>query len=110
VDKKLKSKWVKALESGKFKRGKWQLKTQLGYCCLGVLCKITDTDFDPEGYFLPEELSTKAELTKQEQDTLSRINDGALLPEGVPHPAGYKEGGKGLSFRQIAKYIRKHIS
>jgi hypothetical protein len=93
VDKKLKSKWVKALESGKFKRGKWQLKTQLGYCCLGVLCKITDTDFDPEGYFLPEEL-----------------NDGALLPEGVPHPAGYKEGGKGLSFRQIAKYIRKHIS
>jgi hypothetical protein len=110
MDKKLKSQWVKALESGKFKRGRGQLRTETGYCCLGVLCKITDTNFDDEDYFLPDSLADSARLSREEQDTLSRLNDGACMPAGVKAPLGYKEGGKGLSFRQIAKYIRQNIS
>jgi len=34
-------KWVAALESGEYKRGKGELKTWQGrFCCLGVLCDI----------------------------------------------------------------------
>lgn len=29
--------WVKALRSGQYKRGRGKLKTEIGYCCLGVL-------------------------------------------------------------------------
>jgi hypothetical protein len=46
VDKKLKTKWVAALRSGKYKQGRDQLKTVLEpgkppqFCCLGVLKEI----------------------------------------------------------------------
>lgn len=33
--------WVKALRSGKYRKGTGQLKTDKGrYCCLGVLCEL----------------------------------------------------------------------
>lgn len=43
MDKKLKAKWIKALESKKYKKGVNRLCTQDGmWCCLGVLCDIAD--------------------------------------------------------------------
>lgn len=43
LDPELKSKWVAALRSGKYKQGKYRLrKKDETYCCLGVLCDITD--------------------------------------------------------------------
>lgn len=46
VDKKLLNKWLKALESGKFKQGRNYLCKELEdgskeYCCMGVLCEIS---------------------------------------------------------------------
>lgn len=32
--------WLKALRSGKYKRDEGQLKTDKGYCCLGVACEV----------------------------------------------------------------------
>lgn len=41
MDPELKTKWVKALRSGKYKQGNGQLKLMGGeYCCLGLLCEI----------------------------------------------------------------------
>lgn len=37
MNKLVKKLWVAALRSGKYKQGKGQLKTDRGYCCLGVL-------------------------------------------------------------------------
>lgn len=33
-------KWVKALRSGKYRQAKHALKTNLGFCCLGVACEL----------------------------------------------------------------------
>ena len=38
-------KWVKALRSGEYKQTKLSLSDDVGYCCLGVVCKV----------FIPEE-------------------------------------------------------
>ena len=42
MDKKLKTKWVKALRSGKYKQGRLGLynSESRGYCCLGVLASV----------------------------------------------------------------------
>ena len=42
MDKKLKKKWVKALRSGQYQQTHGQLRTEEGYCCLGVLCDVMD--------------------------------------------------------------------
>lgn len=40
MDKKIMGKWVKALESGKYKKGREALQKNDTFCCLGVLCDI----------------------------------------------------------------------
>lgn len=34
-------KWIRALRSGEYPRASNALKTDFGYCCLGVLCEIS---------------------------------------------------------------------
>lgn len=43
LSKETKQGWIKALNSGEFKQGKYKLHEEKEdtYCCLGVLCKIT---------------------------------------------------------------------
>jgi hypothetical protein len=36
----VKKRWVRALRSGKYMQGKGKLKSDRGYCCLGVLAQI----------------------------------------------------------------------
>ncbi len=40
MKKEIKKVWVKALRSGKYKKDKGALKTERGYCCLGVLTDL----------------------------------------------------------------------
>ena len=32
--------WIKALRSGQYKQGYRQLRSKIGYCCLGVACDV----------------------------------------------------------------------
>lgn len=42
LPKAFKAKWLKALKSGKYKKGKDRLKdAEGGFCCLGVACAMT---------------------------------------------------------------------
>jgi hypothetical protein len=84
MNKRIKSRWVKALKSGKYKQGKGQLKNYDDtYCCLGVLCDLyTKTkegkkhkvswDFDGNicgaGLDLPEDVRNWAELDEADPD------------------------------------------
>jgi len=44
IDKEIKEKWLTSLRSGEFVQGTHNFKTIDGkYCCLGVLCMITNT-------------------------------------------------------------------
>lgn len=40
MDKQIKTEWVSTLRSGKYKQAAGSLRTNYGYCCLGVLCDI----------------------------------------------------------------------
>ena len=40
MNEQVKDKWVAALKSGKYKQARGYLKTENGYCCLGVLCEL----------------------------------------------------------------------
>lgn len=44
MDTELKNKWLAALRNGEYKQATGYLKTQDGFCCLGVLCDIIDPD------------------------------------------------------------------
>lgn len=40
MNKALKRRWVKALRSGDYPQTQGALKTDAGFCCLGVLCEL----------------------------------------------------------------------
>lgn len=95
LDKKVKTKWLKALRSGKFKKGKEALKTGNKFCCLGVACEI--------GLAVPEKNSdsfcSQEFLPNNIQNFLATRNDGQ-------HESDI---GKGWSFKQIANWIEKNL-
>jgi hypothetical protein len=49
MDPKWKKRWVKALRSGKYKQDVGQLKSNQGFCCLGVLCDVVTKTKDGGG-------------------------------------------------------------
>lgn len=113
----LKTKWIEALKSGKYKQAVGSLKVEhpmtgeKAYCCLGVLCDISGIEFkskksyygnpktiqytlDEEyiwsGMIPPSDLN-KLGLTDSVAGTLAEKNDS-----GVP-------------FTKIADYIEEHL-
>jgi hypothetical protein len=88
MDTDIKTKWVAALRSGKYKQGKKTLKSHDDrYCCLGVLCELMgvvwesyqgDTYYYVDGMYCampPVEVADKAGLTLDEMVTLGHMND-----------------------------------
>lgn len=112
MDPVIKSRWVAALRSGKYKQTQRMLERQdnqgfiLGNCCLGVLCremKIVPTSttsctgrivlFNGEVGVLNDHLLKKAGLSPDQQGFLAYLND---------------EHAK--SFSEIADYIEHNIA
>ena len=51
----LRERWVEALRSGKYEQIQSNLRTNYGYCCLGVLCDVIIKETEPEqGWELDE--------------------------------------------------------
>lgn len=108
MDKKIKAKWVKALESGKYRKTQGQLKGGSNYCCLGVLCSVTGTDFNPSSGSLPESLRKKARISYDKQMLLATANDGELNKSEMKQFPRYRNF-TGASFRSIAQWIRENL-
>lgn len=124
MDAKLKSDWVKALRSGKYKQttGSLHNTDSNSYCCLGVLCRVVGAEFGEvteeydthdnvpvlNGRILSasdvEELSAAfcKEVGIPDQDELIALNDGV----GTPADENYKPSH---SFAQIADYIEQNL-
>lgn len=102
----LKQKWVEVLRSGNYKQTNGWLRDDAGYCCLGVLCDIVDSEgwgeIDSIGVIpyiynvfeadelLPDEMIEEINLDRNVMCTLAGMNDN------------------GDSFEQIADYIEEH--
>ena len=113
MKKHIKSKWVKALESGKYKKTKHQLKYNSAFCCLGVLTNLNPgtkwgkNEHEDDVYLSPRiknwagiEESTRTKNITDMSVNLADMNDGDF---------GARERARGKSFKQIAQYIRKNI-
>ena len=62
--------WVEALRSGKYTQGRGRLKTDVGFCCLGVACDISG-------------LSTWEQAEKNEGKVYHYDHAVAILPLAV---------------------------
>jgi hypothetical protein len=105
MDNSLKSKWVEALRSDEYKQGSGVLRrqgqTKDGYCCLGVLCDITDPTQWVERSplymwgecrcFPPVESMTRWGISYTQAKQLMLMNDN------------------GISFSEIANYIESNL-
>ncbi len=104
MNQDIKDKWIAALRSGKYQQGKYNLRKESSFCCLGVLCDIsgkmewkTDTtgstifSYDKQKASLPESILGWADLRSYQQEPLVDRNDG------------------GKSFSEIADYIEENL-
>ena len=103
-------KWIDALKSGEYKRGKSRLgNKEDGYCCLGVGCLITSTKFNNS-----DESSSTFQKVVGLTDECGRINSkGVLLPTPnyFPYTAFFLtelNDQTELTFPQIADIIVNH--
>lgn len=111
---KWKLKWVTALRSGKYRKGKNQLHSRGRYCCLGVLTDIVcneNSELD-RAYLLCDAAALDNSIVeivglksinptvqyKDTEVTLAGLND-----------EGWKEKGKGLTFKKIADIIEEQL-
>lgn len=123
MKKSLKTRWLKALRSGKYRQatGTLQRLTKTGKvkgnCCLGVLCRVAKieqdkdrqaclTYFDGGEKMLTSGLRHDFGLSYDQTNTLAAMNDG-------PKYHGYT-GNNGTtyprrSFKTIANWIEKNI-
>lgn len=125
MDKKLRTRWIRALRSGKYRKTVGYLEKvstvsgkTLGNCCLGVLCRITDQKFIKhktiDGVYyvpglsvirpgnsglIPPSIGKKFGLTMKMQILLAALNDGRIK----------QKNGKIHTFKSIADFIKVRL-
>lgn len=101
MDAELKTRWIKALRSGRYKQGHSYLKLDNSYCCLGVLAQIQRCKWNAEAPI----------FEGVEQESVAYLAPrfaGGLRRETQMRLAALNDGGK--SFKEIADYIEKKIA
>ena len=89
MDKRLKTKWVKALRGGRYKQGVGRLLDGHGhYCAIGVLCRVAGESRAE----LRDGNDSLAPLSCQQSMTIINLNDT-----------------RGYSFKEIADYIEREL-
>lgn len=108
LKKAFKKKWIEALRSGKYRQGTRALRSDRGFCCLGVACDIidpngwvgpigndirwTDGDKQPRSAYIPYDTAARIGISQVAMGNLASMNDS---------------GGK--SFSWIADYIEENL-
>lgn len=99
----LEQKWVAALRSGKYQQDSGRLRTEKGFCCLGVLCDVVneskwavhdrtsesgekdtvfryiDTGGTEVDSYLPDSIQEQLTLTEWQCSELADLNDTGSL-------------------------------
>lgn len=100
MKKSIMKRWVKALRSGKYKKGTGQLRSGNRFCCLGVLCELSTLPYEHFEEGLPRDVIAWAGM---------RTDCGKIL--GLPRDlTGYNDGTecRMKSFNAIANLIEKN--
>lgn len=120
----LRKQWIEALRSGRYKQGSGRLKSQDGYCCLGVAAEILGEAFVPSslvsgGYYLTGESEHEMSVSMLPSRVIKAYGlrssiGGFLNPIGpvdlpshhIPSLAAMNDTKK--TFTEIADYIDKN--
>lgn len=128
MNSQVKEKWVAALRSGEYQQGNNSLRSNQGFCCLGVLCdlyakehsqdweyvnayseqntKAKDSwSFQEETQFLPEKVMNWAQLEDNNPEVEILDKDGNL----IQHEILSMMNDDGVSFSIIADVIEEGL-
>lgn len=97
MDAKIKARWIKALKSKKYKQGKAALKTEEGFCCLGVLC-----DLYAKAHKLKWKDGCKANQGMTACSRLGRFPTLIRLPAKVRDWAGLKQNDPQIGLKKLS--------
>ena len=109
MNQDIKTRWIAALRSGKYKQGRDGLKNDDGtFCCLGVLCEvmgiIPDGDqYEGEDAFLPKSIMEATGLTND----ASLADDVAFRDSARYSLVELNDAGADFNF--IADVIEKQL-
>ncbi len=118
MNREIKAKWVAALRSGEYSQGKNYLRTNEGFCCLGVLCDLHRKEMQEGDWHYG---GTLADGTRKYHVYLeagsflpSRVMDWAGLHECNPFLIDLQDSLSGLNdrgktFEEIADVIEKKV-
>lgn len=115
MNEDFKKKWVEALRSGKYPQARGHLRTDSGYCCLGVALDLINPNnwkSMPCGSVFGWGDGTYLELPPRSQWELHtglQQNDPAVLVDGKSITLTSLNDEDGLSFEQIAAYIETQL-
>jgi len=104
--------WVSELESGNWKQATEFLRSENGYCCLGVACEMYRKEHSENCYWSENEngsftfyvggVFAERELPEQVRDWLGLSDDVGTYGEN----SLAKRNDRGNSFQEIAEIIR----
>lgn len=101
-------KWIEALRSGKYKQGQDFLRTEEGFCCLGVLCDVLDSKKWAEDS--SRDVATGKAWWIWNGDSIAMITPHTYEKVGIDCADSYdlaQLNDDGLSFDSIAQYIER---
>ena len=78
MNPKVKESWVSALRSGQYKQTRFKLKSQGGFCCLGVLCDLYSKETGEE--WVEDENKNCYQFLGQSQTLPDKVSEWAELP------------------------------
>lgn len=109
LEKKFRTKWLKALTSGSYRQADGILvdvkKSKNNYCCLGVACRMINIPVkDMDTKEMPSELLPKE---KKQLPAAFFANSFARNKDSKFAKDLAKKNDAGDSFKKIAKYIEK---
>jgi hypothetical protein len=110
----IKQQWLSALRSGEYTQARWNLQTEQGFCCLGVLCDLyaketgtewevtTTEDDEPFTYYNFDEHSNHLPVSVMKWADLDCDNP---VVKGELSLAELNDGG--FTFEEIAQLIEE---
>jgi hypothetical protein len=112
MNPQIKQKWVDALRSGDYQQGQCYLRTNSGFCCLGVLCdlyiKENNVEWEPPIYsdaYMFQNMVAALPLSVIEWSGVEGYNP--LVNDEIGTLSGLNDNG--TTFNEIANLIENHL-
>lgn len=114
MNQEIKTKWIEALKSGKYKQGREHLRAGDDFCCLGVLCDIYKNQStekveweSPDRGNVYSILNHSGVLPKPVQEWAELDSENPITGDAGHSLAHLNDTGK--SFLEIADLIEKNL-